>query len=162
MDNNKFFNSSSKLKKESGQASIEFLITFGFVILIFIIFFILIHQKFIQGSEIKKDTAGQRLVNSIAESINSVFMSGIGASECITLPKKIYLDEDYLIKFYREEPTIFLYTERETWVSPLVTPYINCTLNLCSFSNNATILRVNSTIKVKISYKNDKIYIEEC
>ncbi len=142
------------------QASIEFLVAFAIVVVIFLVFAVAMYQKSIQANEIKADMMGQRVANSIAEAINSVYIAGEGFSQTITLPEKISLSS-YEVKFYRDEPTVFLFTETQSWSAPLVMPYVNCTMSICEFSDNTATMHINSTLNVKVSYIEDKIYLSE-
>lgn len=143
------------------QASIEFAVAFVIVALLFLFFSVIIYQKSVQINEMKLNFAGQKISNSIADAINSVFISDSGTSQCFSIPEKIHKD-NYIVKFYKDEPIVFLYTERQTWASPILTPYVNCTMKICSFSENATTMNVNSTINLKVSHIEDFVYLSEC
>ncbi|MEM2918101.1 MAG: hypothetical protein QXY62_01180 [Candidatus Altiarchaeota archaeon] len=143
------------------QASIEFAVAFVIVALLFLFFSVIIYQRSVQINETKLNFAGQKISNSIADAINSVFISNSGTSECFSIPEKIHKDS-YIVKFYKEEPTVFVYTDRQTWSSPIMTPYVNCTMKICSFSENSTIINVNSTLNIRVSHINDVIYLSEC
>lgn len=150
-------------KKKSAQVSMEFLVVFSIILIIFIITSFFLYQKVTQANEIKVNIAGKKISNSIAESINEVFIVGEGFSKILELPEKIFFD-NYLVKFYSQEPSVFVFTERLSWSSPLSTPEINCTMSICSYSNGVTTINVvdlTSTLKIRIVNKDEKIYLED-
>lgn len=141
------------------QVSIEFLVSFGVILLLFTLFSVIVYQKFVETNEIKIDLKGQRVSNSLAQAINEVYLAGEGASMDFTFPDKIVLSE-YEVRFFDGEPTVFLSTERQSWSSPLLTPYINCTLSQCSYSAGVTKLKINATLTINLVRREEKIYLE--
>jgi uncharacterized protein (UPF0333 family) len=147
-------------RETEAQASIEFFIIFSVMILIVIILSIFLYQKVLQGNAIKEYMEGQRISNKIASAIDDVYIAGDGFSKIINLPARISL-EDYQVKFYAHEPTVFIYTERQSWSSPLATPEINCTIEeKCSYSEGVITMYINESTNVRLVNKEGKIYFE--
>lgn len=141
------------------QASSEFLVTMALILLILIILGFIIHQKYIATNDLKVDIKGGRIVGSIAANINEIYISGSGYSQYLELPYQVY-GNNYTVKFYYNEPVVEVSALGMTWSSPLYTPWVNCSLNICYTEGGITTMNVNSSIRVRARNKNGVIYLE--
>ena len=140
------------------QVSMEFLITVFLIMLLFIIMGFFIYQKYVTSTYIKLNIAGQQLTNSIADSINEISAVGDGYYQYITLPASIY-GESYTVRFYKNEPTIFVYTDVMSWSAPLVTSNIGCgRRGICLTKYNDT----NKEIYMHITNRTEVKLVNRC
>ncbi len=134
------------------------MVAFSIILLLFVVLSVLLYQKVVQTNEIKTDLAGQRLVNSLAEAINNVYLAGDGFSQIISLPGEI-AQKEYEVRFFAEEPTVFLSTEKQSWSAPLFTPEVNFTLGMECIVSYAKNLTIDSVTEVKVINQDERIYL---
>ncbi len=137
----------------------EFLIVISLVLIIFMIMNLVIYQKYVAVTDLKKNLEGRHTAKTIAENINEISSLGQGYSQYFTLLAAIYGDS-YIVEFYKNEPTVFVKSEM-TWSAPLFTANITCLMNTCETVGNVTVINVDSTKKVKVSNHEGIIYLED-
>jgi len=148
------------MNKEKAQASAELLITLSLILLIFIIVGFVLFQKFNATTDMKFDMEGQRIANSIAEGINEIAIVGDGYSHYINLQGDIQ-GLDYTVRFYANESIVEVNTLDMTWTSPLSTPRVDCTLDICSSDGKIITMQVDSARRVRIENKDEIVYLKD-
>jgi len=147
------------MNKGKAQASMEFLITMSLILIIFIIIGFVIFQKFTSTTYMKFDIEGQDVANSIAEGINGMAIAGDGYYLYLTVPGDIQ-GMPYTVSFYVNESVLELSALDMNWASPLSTPYVNCTMDICSFDGQKTTMDVNESMRIKIENNDEVIYLK--
>jgi len=117
--------------KARGQASAEFIVVLGIIVLVLTVMSVAVQDRFSVTQAFKKDVSGRRLVNRLADNINQVVIVGDGFSQCVKLPGEFFASMDYKIEFPTDEPTVFLSAGRtpdvdSTWSAPIVTVFADC------------------------------------
>lgn len=147
------------MNKGKAQASMEFLITMSLILLIFSIISFVIFQKFNSTTYMKFDIEGQDTAKSVAEGINAMAIAGDGYYLYLTLPGDIQ-GMPYTVSFYVNESMLELSALDMTWSSPLSTPYVNCTMSICSSDDQKTTMAINESMRIKIENKDEVIYLK--
>jgi len=147
------------MNQEKAQASMEFLVTMSLILMIFSVIGFVIFQKFTSTTYMKFDIEGQDIANSIAEGINWMAIAGDGYYLHLTLPGDIQ-GMPYTVSFYANESVLELSALDMSWASPLSTPYVNCSLSICSFDGQKTTMNVNESMRIKIENNDEVIYLK--
>ncbi|MCX6695515.1 MAG: hypothetical protein NTU61_04405 [Candidatus Altiarchaeota archaeon] len=155
--------------RKKGQASVEMVVTLGVILLVFILIGYVIFQRYSRTTDLKIYVTGQRIVNSLADNINSVNTIGDGYSMKVTLYPRMFSTLGYDIVFYRSEPTVFVHGEGFArsnilyFSSPISTSKVTCLMkecnNVCNNTESETCIKVNDTLNIMIVNYMNSIYI---
>jgi|GEM_PF-1315401 len=85
-----------KIKKH-GQASMEYIMTLGVVMLVFIMVLYVVYEKNMEIIKTKSYLDAQRVTNSIVTNINTISEQGDGYYKYFTIPGELYGGYDYEI-----------------------------------------------------------------
>jgi len=117
------------MKSLKSQASVEFMVVSGLVILVFIVLGIVVQQKIQEAAAFKIDVHGRRVVYKVASNINEIESVGDGYAQCFTLPGRLYGDRKFMLRFYTDEPLVYVLTQDLSWTAPLYTVDIQCLIS---------------------------------
>lgn len=115
------------------QVSIEFLVVASVILLLFVIMGYVINQKMRQAYDIKLDVEGQSVANDIAAVINQVVSVGDGFSQKLVLPADVMDTGVYHVRFYADDPTVYVEAGGMTWSAPLYTTNVSCAIDECIY-----------------------------
>ncbi len=141
----------------------------GIVIVILTLVGIMIYRNYEKANDLKAYVFGQRLSNSIADSINSLNAVSDGHSTSFELPARLFGEREYTVSFFKNESTVFVdgssfATSRElTYTSPLTTDKIRCTRAECEGTCNKTVsedcMNVSERVVIRIAKYAGGIYL---
>lgn len=146
-----------KSNKNKAQVSIEALVVFALILLVFTAMGVVIHQKSLDVSDLRVHIIQRRIANTLAENINQMNIVGEGYSQHFTLYTR-YPGDEFNITVYRGEPTVFVEKEL-TEHAPLLTSEVYCCLDICEMDENKTVMHLNSTLTLEVINDRGKIFI---
>jgi hypothetical protein len=120
------------------QASTEFIIVFSIIAIIMITVGFLIQRQYAETTNFKTHAAGDRIAKRFAENINQIVVVGEGMSLCFTAPGEVIDIREYVIKFFTNEPTVFIEAGEDTWSAPLLTAHGKCVHPICTTGSSGT------------------------
>ncbi|MDD5112048.1 MAG: hypothetical protein PHG85_05850 [Candidatus Altiarchaeota archaeon] len=151
------------------QASIEFMVVLSLVVLILVMMSIFLYQKFVRGDELKIFMHGSRIVSMLADNVNEINTVGDGYSKYITLPETLYGSREYTVRFYQNEPTIyikggsFLKGITVTWSAPVSTIKVGCLVTECNQDCNKTpadfCMNVNGSMELRATNDRGMVFL---
>ena len=118
--------------KKYGQASMEYILVMGIVMLIFMVVLMVIYEKNSEIVQTKIFLEAKVVTNSIATNINTISVQGDGYYKYFTIPEKLYGETDYNITLYinsvelrwGDSPDYYY-----TWSKSLITANVNGSVN---------------------------------
>ncbi|MFH1721307.1 MAG: hypothetical protein ABH950_01740 [Candidatus Altiarchaeota archaeon] len=146
-----------------GQVSIEFMIVTSIILLLFVIMGYVVNQKMRQAHDLKLDISGDAVTDQIASAINEVVSVGDGFSQKLVLPSKIYSEDEYRVRFFPNDSSVYVEAGPMTWSAPLYTTGVSCAIEECRYKCNETpeetcmqILK-NKTFELEVTNRLGKI-----
>ena len=89
----------SRLKSSHAQATLELIVSFGFLLIIFAIVAALALSKSTQSSELKSYLDAKRIGESVKDNINMISQQGSGYFKYFSLPERVHGEYDYNVSF---------------------------------------------------------------
>lgn len=121
--------------QRKGQASLELLLSLGFILLIFIIVGLLAMWKMADANQIKIYGTAKRTADSFADNINTISEQGSGYYRYFTLPGRLYGQENYTLHSGGNIVEI-VWGDNQAWARPIITG--NVTIHCLDYGRNYT------------------------
>ena len=161
--------SSFEARRQRGQASLEFIMVLGVIMTMFITLGVLVFNNYVKTEDLKIYISGQRLVNHVADNINTLNAVADGHSTNFVLPPNLYGLRMYTVNFFENESTMYIEGSAFTsgreiiYSAPVTTNRVHCLLSecidRCNRSSDQTCLQVNDTVDVRIAKYMGGIYM---
>lgn len=144
-------------KFRRAQVTFEFMLTLGFLIIIFLLVMVYFNQKTAESSDLKSYLDGQRICTAVANNINIILQEGDGYYKNFSIPEDVYLGNNYTMVLCKNQ--IYINWGKRSYYCSVFTSDINvygCESSECkSFSSGCNI----SPGENKVSNIGGKIYI---
>ena len=103
---------SHKMTKNKGQGSVEFVVLFSTMLLIFLIFFIVIQNRLLEAQEAENDRVVEELANNIFNEIRLAKSASSGFKRQFSLPTSLG-GNAYVLELQDERDLVVVYQEKE-------------------------------------------------
>ncbi len=159
------------MKKRRGQTGVELMVVLGIIMVLFIIIGFLVYRAYVRSNDLKIYIAGERLVNRIADKINTLNAVSDGHSTTLSIPAELFGARNYTVKFYENESAAFIEGSAFStgsdlrFSSPLSTSNVNCLLPECTRGCNATsseqCLKVDEAMEITLKKHAGGVYLTQ-
>ncbi len=131
-----------------GQASLELLLSLGFILLVFIVVGLLALWKTADANTLKTYTTAKRTADSFADNINTISEQGHGYYRYFTLPGRLHGQENYTLHSGGNIVEI-VWGENQAWARPIITG--NVTVHCLDYGRNYTNRVANEDGRISIT-----------
>lgn len=152
-----------RMKKfRRAQISFEFMLTLGFLIIVFLVMMTYFNAKTSEASDLKTYLDGKRICEAVANNINIVLQEGDGYYKNFSIPEDVYWGHNYSLVLCQNQ--VYINWGTGSYYSNVFTADINvygCESLNCSidFSRGCNISRGENISEYMVSNKKGKIYI---
>jgi hypothetical protein len=136
----------SFLSKKDAQGSVEIIMSFSMILLLFIIVILITFQKQGEAHDIQVSLDAQRITKTLSENINSISKNGDGYYTYFTLPNYVYGYTDY--DFSISSNFLEISYSGINWESQLVTDNITMTPLVKGHDSENCIMNENGRVVV--------------
>ncbi|MFC2154452.1 CARDB domain-containing protein [Candidatus Altiarchaeota archaeon] len=121
--------------ERKGQAGVELIVSFGFILLIFIIIGLLATRTIQDSTQLKIYTDAKRVTDSFSDNINTISEQGSGYYRFFNLPQVLYGLENYTLSVSKNIVEI-TWGNQYAWARPVINS--NVTVHCLDYGRNYT------------------------